>query len=278
MNSIHWNMPDAEYRSALGVSNSQLKHMKESPAHFQYALTHPRKMTDALRFGLLVDHLFFTPEAPEWWALVPEGLNLSTKAGIEWKKNNEGDVAPHCRVHWEEKHCAEKLVNALREHPDAIRALGTGKPQVSVFWEHVTTGGLVVRRKMRCDWASGGDSIVDLKTTEDAKKTAFEKSIFEFGYHRQAAAYLDGWNAAALDHGVTKKSNFVLVAAEKEPPHGIRVYYLTPEAIQAGREENNRLLNLFAECTASNDWPNYPTGIEPIGLPAWAYQKTEWIT
>jgi hypothetical protein len=30
------------------------------------------------------------------------------------------------------------------------------------------------------------------------------------------------------------------------------------------------LLDLYAECKASGNWPGYPSTIQPLSLPAWA--------
>ena len=45
---------------------------------------------------------------------------------------------------------------------------------------------------------------------------------------------------------------------------------LDDEAIDKGRAECRRLLNLYASCKASNHWPAYAETITPLSLPAWA--------
>jgi hypothetical protein len=93
----------------------------------------------------------------------------------------------------------------------------------------------------------------DLKTTQDAS-VAFEDSILKYGYHRQAAWYLDAANAAGLG-----LKEFVLIAVEKDAPFGVQTFALDDSLIAKGRAENRASLALFAECKTSGNWPGYST-------------------
>src|SRR5262249_12038745 len=147
-----------------------------------------------------------------------------------------------------------------------------GKSEVSVFKQfHL---GRSVMRRARIDFVNAGNALVDIKTTEDARLESFSRTILNLRYHVQAAYYLDIWNDS-LAIGQTPKESFVFIAAEKPPPCAVGVYDLAREAINAGRREYIRLLQLYMECEEQNEWPAYNPDVQEITLPAWALKKGE---
>ncbi len=147
---------------------------------------------------------------------------------------------------------------------------GEGDAEVSVLWDE--DGTLSRARADRMSWELKGGTIVDLKTTTDARVSEFERRIFQFGYHRQGAWYLRGFRTqVAVNH-------YAIIAVEKEPPFGVGVYRLTDEALDAGWQQIEPLLDLYRECVEKNDWPGYPDEVKDIGLPSWAWDKMEEVT
>jgi hypothetical protein len=45
--------------------------------------------------------------------------------------------------------------------------------------------------------------------------------------------------------------------------------------IDKARSDNRRLLNLYAECKRTGNWPGYQSGIQIVNLPAWAQRQLE---
>ncbi len=131
-----------------------------------------------------------------------------------------------------------------------------------MFWDDADTGHPC---KARADYIRDDDIMVDLKTTMDASLSEFSRSIAKFGYHRQDAMYSDGFEAC---FGRPSRG-FVFVAVETKPPHAVGVYTLDAESADAGRIEYQTLLNSFAECMESGNWPAYSDNIETIELPRW---------
>ena len=90
------------------------------------------------------------------------------------------------------------------------------------------------------------------------------------GYYIQAAFYLDLYNEFA-----TKKAeSFYFVAVESEPPHGCRIYRLSDAAVEQGRNEYRKLLQVFKFCAAYDSWPIYADEVSEIGLPGWAIKES----
>jgi hypothetical protein len=85
-----------------------------------------------------------------------------------------------------------------------------------------------------------------------------------FGYHTQAATYMDGVRALGIDSAPA----FLDVFQEKAPPFLVRIFEPDALALQIARDLNRAALQKYAECDAAGQWPGYPNP-ELIGLPAW---------
>ena len=105
---------------------------------------------------------------------------------------------------------------------------------------------------------------MDFKTTTDASYESFKRTIWNMGYYRQAAYYLDIAKTNGLPH-----TDFVFVAVEKAPPYAVALYHMEDAAIATGRREYERLLALYEECLEKNEWPAYPKEPQLMGLPHW---------
>ena len=256
------------YHAAKGVSNSMLKRLGRSPAHLKAYLEQREEQTPAMLFGQVVHQLLLEPEKPWFWAVRPAGLDGRSKEGREWKARlGDKPVLEH-----EQWLNVEGVVASVRSHPTARHALSAGRSEVSVFKRF--TYGRSVLRKARIDFANNGSALIDIKTTDDARPEAFARTIYNMRYHVQAAYYLDIWNDS-LPLGETPKDSFVFIAVEKEPPYAVSVFDLARQAINAGRGEYIRLLQLYMECEAQGEWPAYNPDVQEINLPPYALKKGE---
>jgi hypothetical protein len=265
---IVYDLPAEKYHAAPGVSNSMLKHLARSPAHLQTYLEQPKEQTSAMLFGQIVHQLLLEPNRSWNWAVRPPGLDGRSKEGKEWKaKVGNKPVLDH--ADWLH---VEGVVSSVRTHPTARLAFGSGKPEVSLFKRF--TLGRSVLRKGRIDFVNDGDALVDIKTTDDARPEAFARTIFNMRYHVQAAYYLDLWNDC-LPLGETPKQSFVFIAVEKTSPYAVKIYDLSRAAINEGRKEYIRLLQLYMDCQVQGEWPAYSPDIQEISLPTYAFRKGE---
>src|SRR5690606_32209920 len=118
---------------------------------------------------------------------------------------------------------------------------------------------------------SGLHILADLKTTTDASPRALSKTVAQYGYHQQAAWYLDGYRA--MWEGSDPAMLFVFV--EKAAPYLVSVVELDRHALAVGAELNRRALHIYAECRATGVWPGHSPEIELVALPAWATNRLE---
>jgi exodeoxyribonuclease VIII len=151
----------------------------------------------------------------------------------------------------------------LDEHPYLKTIKSKLKCEASMFWEK---DGIKCRGRIDAFMPDTG-VIVDLKTTKDAKN--FSKSIIDYGYHRQAAYYLDGLKATT---GLDAKE-FIWVTIEMDAPHLCAIYRGDEMMIACGRHEYSQDLIDFKESQDKNEWAGLSTLVQTISLPTWYLKR-----
>jgi hypothetical protein len=256
---VYEGISNADYHRDPALGSTSLKTLAtRTPAHYQHDLTHP-KFSDAFTLGTAAHSLILEDDASG--IEVVDAENWLTKAAKEAKADALAEgKQPLLSKEWAQ---VQAMRDAVMAHP-AVSASFTGhRAEHSVFWEE---DGLML--KCRPDaWHPG--LLVDLKTTRSADPNEFGKTAHEFGYHQSAAHYIDGVKAAT---GEELPFHFVLV--EKTAPYLVSVVELDIEAINIGRQLNDRAKRIYRECAEANTWPGYPAA-ELISLPMWAIYQAE---
>jgi exodeoxyribonuclease VIII len=134
----------------------------------------------------------------------------------------------------------EEMVQTYNKNPLVKQYITGGKAEESIFWVDTDTGELC---KCRPDYMTD-DYIVDVKTTEDLDK--FERSVFRYNYHVQAAHYLNGTNL----------NKFYILALSKQPPFDVEMYLLSDELIEEGKDICKKAIATLATCRITDNWPN----------------------
>lgn len=170
-----------------------------------------------------------------------------------------------------EKTQVDAMAAAIRQHPIAgpLFAPDTGIPERSIWWTDPATG---VRCRVRPDWLKqlpGLTLCVDLKTCRDANPEAVSRAIRDHAYHQQDPLYQDGIRAAGL---APDECRFIFVFQSKQAPHLVTVRELVQQDRDIGRARNARALRIYADCVATDTWPDWTgpiTEIPPISMPSW---------
>lgn len=270
---VYANTPMELYHRWNAASNSRLTKLRRSPAHLKAYLDGGDEDTAALIMGRAVHSAILEPDDfAKRYCRGPE--DRRTKEG---KAQYEALLATHepgTILKRDDFEAALHMRDSVHAHVAASELLtGSGDVELSLVWESLIkeTDENGVTCKARLDRINQEyEAIIDVKSTRDASRREFERSIFEHGYHRQGAFYLH----AADVLGIPVK-HFVIIAVEKEPPYAVGVYRLTPGAIEAGRDEVFSLLKVYATCEALNEWPAYPQQVEDIALPTYAWGQIE---
>lgn len=286
---IYEDVPMEVYLLWDAISNSQLSLLARSPAHLLAAKTHPRPQTPAQKIGTAA-HCAVLEPAVFAKQYVAADRCTATKKGDGLRCNNGGimfsdEEGWRCGVHpaakpkpgltiltGEEYALCCGVQKSLLGHERAALLTGRGYNELSMVWVDRETGLTCKARLDRIALEIAGGAIIDLKSTQDARRRAFALTIYKYGYHRQGAWY----TPAARDLGLPVE-HYVMLPFEKEPPYACNFHRLGQATLDAGEAEVRHLLRLAAECREKGEWPlsslDYPTTVEDIEIPDWAWSQ-----
>lgn len=247
---------------SLSASGSRKLLPPYSPAQYRYELTKPPKSTDDQILGSAVHKLVLGAgndvvqvEADSW--RTKDAKEQKAKALAEGKY----PLLP------DDYATAQDMAAAVRRHKLAAALLrdDRGKPERTLVWRDAETG---IWCRAMVDWLRPRP-IVDLKTCVSAHPDKFERAVYEYGYHLQAAHYLDGIGSL----GLADKPAMAFVLVEKAPPHLVNVVQLNQIALDAGAFYIRQARLIYAECKAADAWPGYGEDIQLVELPAYAQNR-----
>lgn len=277
--SMILDMPSAEYHSRPEISSHDLGRILEAPAKYLHGKSHPKDPTPAMRLGTLVHTAVLEPELLESSVVVmPDDAparptsrqrfakkpSPETVAACMWWDAFEQETLGKDIINADERSLLDAMHDAVRAHRAASGLLTKGgNTEASCFWIDEATG---VKRRMRADrLVARMNLILDLKTGIDVSPDGFARAVANFGYHRQAAYYIDGMRAVTGEDW-----RMAFVGVEKDAPHLVAVYVLTDAAVEQGRQENAAGLATAARCIESGEWPGYSDQVVALDLPRWA--------
>jgi exodeoxyribonuclease VIII len=261
-------MENADYHAHPAISKSHLDLIARSPLHYWARYIDPNRVptepTDAMRLGTAVHTLTLEADQFEARYAVAPAVDRRYKAGKEAWAKFQSEAGGRELIDADDRATISRMAESVWRHPAAAMLLHwQGKAETTHMWADPTTGA---ECKCRPDWLTNdGHLIIDLKTTEDASPSGFQRSVANYRYHVQASWYLDGVEAST-GH---RPDQFIFICVEKKPPYAVAVYAADAEMIQIGAETAARDLARLVECKASNTWPGYSDQIEPLSLPAW---------
>ena len=256
-------MTEQEYRAAPGVNKSTLWEMRKSPAHYKYLLDHPAADTPALRFGRALHAAVLTPTAYKRDFRIAPDVDKRTKSGKEvyaaWLDSLPAGAE---EISAEDARIITEMVKSIKGNTEAMNLLRKTRREMPLFWADQLTG---LKCKCRVD-AYNGSFAVDLKTTTDASSRAFQRDAIKYGYHVQAAHYLDGIRAAK---GMTPDWFFITI--EKAEPYAVHIFKVSDQFIEYGEYIRDELLQKLKRCIETDSWTGYLA--ERIDAPEWALDE-----
>ena len=262
-------MNETLYREHPGVNFSTLKLMQKSPLHYKWALENPGEDTPALKAGRAIHMAVLQPkEFDEMYAVAPEGIDRRTKAGKEAWATFEESVNGREVITTEEFDEYMRMAECVRWSCDILKDT---RNEIPLYWEDERTG---MKCKCRVDAMKETKErfiMIDLKTTTDADLKSFTRSALSYGYHMQAAHYINGAMANKLNQG--KPVEWYFVAVEKKPPYAVNIIKAMPDFIEEGRMALNDLMDELDTCQRMNQWPGY--GACEMYLPKWMKKDEE---
>lgn len=262
---IYENMSYSDYEKIDAVRQSWLGYLSDSPAHLRWHIDHVNEEeSDALRVGSAVDTAVFFPEEFARTYVAAPVCDKRTKEGkavySQFEFENQGKTI----LKPDEFRDVVQMCSSICKMKTAMTLLASSLNQLVVVWRDEASG---VKCKARLDgWHPVLKVAYDLKTSRNVR--LFRKSLFDFGYHRQAAFYTQALHAAGL-----KPESFCFIVVDKSPPHGVMIFRLRDEDVRLAWLSCQNLLCTYANCMRTNTWPGYPDAIQDIELAEWMREK-----
>ena len=203
------------------LSSSAIKTIaKKSILHF---LEQKPFKSDALTIGsafhsfVLENHLFFNE------FIVTPKINRRTKAGKEeYAKSQAHALATgKLSINQLDYNMIQTMSEKIFEDKTCKELLSNGEAEMSFYRENF----IDIKARVRPDYYKEGEYIVDLKSCQDASPRAFKYDVFKYGWHIQAAFYMD----------VLEVNEFYFIASEKHHPYACQSYKLSDQLINEGR-------------------------------------------
>ena len=267
-----------DYHSIDALSNSSLSVLKRSPTEFHarfIAKTLRQEETDAMRLGSAVHMLALEPEKfDSEYAIVEGPINPSTgnPYGRDTKKFQvwlDQEMMQQTRKVLLASEFAEsiEIAKAFQSHP-TIAAIMAAKTE-KVFERGYEMAYLVddedpIRIKCKPDCVIPSEGlIIDLKTTSDPHPDVWRWSAEEYGYHRQAAIYLQ-----AMEAYYGKPFRFLFGVVRSRAPYEVGVYELDDDSISRGWSQVESLIAEYAKRKREDNWrSDWQVGIHSLNVP-----------
>jgi hypothetical protein len=279
--SVIHDLDATTYHRHPAVSKHGLDDFRRAPAYYDWKRRNPTETTSpALLFGSLYHTALLEPELlPILYSSVPDDApkrpssiqrnakkpSIETLEAIAWWDAFNACNAGKTIVDVADIMKCQQMRQAMMKNVACRNALEEARlyTEASLFWEDSNTG---VKCRARPDIIRADGLIIDPKTCQDASEEAFQRSAWNYGYYRQAAMYLDGWEAVSGE----KPKAFIFLAQEVEPPFLCRAYVASPTMIDFGRAQLREDLERFAKCESTGIWPGLGETPAELNLPRWA--------
>lgn len=272
LTGIHYDMLEADYRSAPAIAGSDAKHIlpPKTPAHYAAHMAGElkREPSKAMLLGTMAHLAVLEPSKLDTaFVQKPEGKegDFRTKEGKEWRAS----IGTTPILDADEARAVRGIRDSIAAHSAARELLADCDTEVALFAEHRT--GLWI--KGRVDALKVVDDmeavIVDVKTTSaGADYGTFSRQAASLNYHVSAAWYchLCGLNGLP-------PARFYWVVVETVAPFAVAVYEIHPDALDLGVGMMNDALGLIAQCEDEGIWPGYAPEVQCLNLPTWVYGR-----
>ena len=233
------------YHSHNSISASGLKEIyKKSVYHF---LNRKFKESPAMKLGTAVHQAILEPDDFYDIYHVIDKIDKRTKAGKEEYEKQKNLAENKIILESDTHNIIKEILNSFREHKLAQHYC-KGEIELSHYLKHE---GVDVRVRPDCINRIS-NFISDVKTCQDNSPEVFKRDIYKWGYHLQAAFYMDML-------GIDK---FKFIAITTSYPYTVEVYTLDEDTIEFGRNAwqqafSNWKIYLETKQTPGYHWYKY---------------------
>ena len=259
------------YHADEGISSSGISLILDCPKRYWWEYHSGQKSErdgKAYNIGQAIHTAILEPtKFQERFYLCEESYDLRTKAGKETFQKIEHEAKGRIILRGADCEMIVHMEASVKNHSLWEKIdLSKGSIETSVYWD---AGIYNTRLRARPDFYND-NIIIDLKTTDSI--AGFAKSVYNYGYHRQAAMQIDGLEA--IDG---KKRHFAFFVVEKKAPHLTACFTLDEQALDQGRKEYLEGAAVYSECLRFDKWAGYDEKFQLLSLPKWAIAREEEI-
>ena len=268
---FHTDLPAEQYHALDCARYSYLKMLAGEGAltlaHVRAAMLNPKPPTKDMQLGTALHTAALQgDQLDQAVAVAPDRQrrsNVDKEFWVEFEAEHAGKIILQQSEFDRVRFMAERILY----HPEVQGLFGYDCAiECSGIVQHTADDGEQVLVKIRPDvWSPDAHILADIKTTPCASRAAFQRTVYNFGYHHQAALYMHVMGR--LGHLV---DYYMFIVVEKEPPHEVAVYRLMPEVIERAWEQLIDPLHDMAVAYRTGHWTGYSEHVESIALPAWA--------
>lgn len=254
------NLSPEEYFAVEAASNSGLKLIRRSPAHFKKG---GKKATPNMERGSARHMCIFEHDRFHKHYHIAECDNR-TRAEFKGLAKDVG--ADKVLTRDEFSSIMEGREAAFRNSRFRKMIEAPGRAELSVFTTDPVTG---LPLKCRFDWKLDSMPALDLKSTTDARPAAFSKIITDLEYDAAVAFYAFVWEIETGEK-INCSRDFPLAALENDTPNCLVMHDLDEVALMRGRKLFRDALTTMAECTETGVWGGYKNESEINSITSWA--------
>lgn len=261
---LYAGVPEATYHGDRGsLSSSGARRLLEvAPYQWVYERDFPKEPTEAMILGSAVHTMTLGVGAPvtkvetEIWTPKAKARRVEIEA--------DGGIALKTKDYEQARLMTQSAAAAI---DDLVPDEDTRHPELSGWVRDPETGVMLrVRPDLLVQRPDGTWYAIDLKTGASAKPEKVDKSFSEFGYHLQEEFY-----RFALALLGIQLEYFIFVIVGKEPPYLAATADVDPYDLDIAARLNRRAIELYAKCTADQEWPAYPH--HTVRLSPWATHR-----
>lgn len=177
------------------------------------------------------------------------------------------------------KHKYEVLVEMADRTRERLADFGVrfnGRSELAVTWrERVHCSDATVQCRAMFDHVVLNDGVIfDLKKARDAHPDKCSRSISEYGYDIQWAAYTSAMRA--LRPELAGKEEMIFLFCEPAAPYDVTPVRLGGEFRALGEFRWRRAVSLWHQCTTTGRWPGYTDRPVEASPPTWALMKAQF--
>ena len=252
---VRLNLEDSAYRQADGISQSELKPMLISPAHYKTSKESVHEETDAMRLGTATHLAAFQLEHFHNEVCLSPKFDKRKTADKEAYERFIHENAGKIVLPKDDYENCIGMAESLRSIPLFNTLTQYGKPEVSIFADYNAT----TRVKGRLDWVNDtANFALDLKTIgKEASERNIMKAIRERGYDFQNAYYGELLKAGYKD----RTFRFIFIFIESFAPYGVRFVEINPLNLLNKVNDIETCIRQLEAAKASGVWTGYESKI-----------------